>query len=83
MVTTTHHASHPARCILSEGFLDGRGDFLGDAGLVDHARDDRAPAVDMERGGVAVLVQLHGGGGSRRLLDLQGLLGAASVGVTS
>jgi len=43
MVTTTHHASHPARCILSEGFLDGRGDFLGDAGLVDHARDDRAP----------------------------------------
>src|SRR5215469_6487173 len=63
-----------------EGFLDGRGYFLGDAELVDHAGDDQAAAVDVERGGVAVLVQVHGGGGSRRLLDLQRLLGAASVG---
>src|SRR5215470_16491618 len=37
-----------------EGFLDGRGYFLGDAELVDHARDDQAAAVHVERGGVAV-----------------------------
>src|SRR5271166_2164912 len=62
-----------------EGVLDGRGDLLGDAELVDHARDDQAAAVDVERGGVAVLVQVHGSGRSRRLLDLEGLPGAAAV----
>jgi hypothetical protein len=62
-----------------EGFLDCSGHLLGDAELVDHAGDDQATAVDVERGGVVVLVPVHGGGGSGRLLDFQGLLGAASV----
>ena len=39
-----------------EGFLDRCGYLLGDAELVDHARDDQAAAVDVERGGVRVLV---------------------------
>jgi hypothetical protein len=39
-----------------EGFLDCCGYFLGDAELVDHALDDQAAAVDVERGGVPVLV---------------------------
>src|SRR6516165_1733128 len=63
----------------SEGFIDRCGYLLGDTELVDHAGDDQAAAMHVERGGVAVLVQVHGGGGSRRLLYFQCLLGAASV----
>ncbi len=49
----------------SEDLFD-RGDYLlGDAELVDHARDDQTAAMDVERGGVGVLVEVDGGCRSR------------------
>jgi hypothetical protein len=41
--------------------------------------DDQATAMDVEGGGIPVLVEAHCGQGGGRLLDLQGFLGALSV----
>jgi hypothetical protein len=62
-----------------EGLLDGGGDLLGDPELVDHPRDDQPPAVDVEDGLVAVLIQVHRGEGGGRLLDFQCFLGPLTV----
>jgi hypothetical protein len=49
--------------VSGEGYLDRCRDLLGDAELVDHPRDDQPAAMDVERGGVAVVIKVHGGQG--------------------